>query len=327
MRPRVSKALSAQAKPLIERLSPGGLLMKTDRLRGGLSARMDVLEYAERDRTVRHRVVLRRFTDEDDARGVAREFELLQALQSAGVAAPRPILRDGGEFFGVPAIVMSYLPGTALIAPQDDGWTPGIAAAALAVHRVTRKPPSLQTFGREEMAAKLRGWRRWAPPDPLSGEIFDALEARLPHLELLPPTIVHNDFWSGNVIWDNGEVTGVVDWSDSVFGDRRADISECRIDFVLGHGIEVADRFRADYERLAGEPLRDLWYFDLFRGVRALGEWRTWLNGYRDLIAGQARVVHVQQGRDLGLDLDERHVGQRLHAFLRRALDESRLHS
>lgn len=301
--------------------------MKTERLRGGLSARMDVLEYAERDRTIRHKVVLRRFHDDEDPNAVSREFQLLQALQSAGVPAPRPILRDPGEFFGAPAIVMTYLPGVALIAPQDDRWTPGVAAAALSIHRVTRKPRSLATFGREEMVAKLRRWRRWAPPDPLIGEIFDALEAHLPRIGLLSPTLVHNDFWSGNVIWDEGAVTGVVDWSDAVFGDRRADISECRIDFVLGHGIEVAERFRADYERLSGQPLRDLWYFDLFRGVRALGEWREWLAGYRDLIAGQkpVRVVHVQQQRQLGgLDLDERHVGERLHAFLHEALREAK---
>ena len=190
LRPRVSKALSAQAKPLIERLAPGGLLIKTERLRGGLSARMDVLDYAERDRTIRHKVVLRRFADQDDARDVAREFELLQALQSAGVAAPRPILRDGGEFFDVPAIVMSYLPGEALIAPQDEGWTPGLAGAALAVHSVTRKPPSLETFGREEMAAKLRRWRRWHRR-PANRRDLRRPKAHLPRIDLLPTTLVH----------------------------------------------------------------------------------------------------------------------------------------
>ena len=42
------------------------------------------------------------------------EFAVLRLLESAGVAAPRPLLLDAeGRFFGTPAIVLSYLPGRA----------------------------------------------------------------------------------------------------------------------------------------------------------------------------------------------------------------------
>jgi hypothetical protein len=81
---------------------------------------------------------------------------------------------------------------------------------------------------------------------------------------------------------------------------------------VLSHGSDVADVFRDDYERLAGRPLDGLWYFDLYRGFHALLEYEHWLDGYHDM-----GLVHLKP----------RAVGGRLRAFLRRALNESKLQS
>jgi len=73
----------------------------------------------------------------------------------------------------------------------------------------------------------------------------------------------------------------------------------------------VADSFREDYELLAGGPLEDLWYFDLFRGIGAILQYERWLEGYHDM-----GLRHLKPAE----------VGARLRAFLRRALDEGRSH-
>jgi hypothetical protein len=57
----------------------------------------------------------------------------------------------------------------------------------------------------------------------------------------------------------------------------------------MGYGVEVADQFAADYERLSGESIRDLWYFDLYRGMRAIQWYDFWLEGYHDI--GQTHVT------------------------------------
>jgi hypothetical protein len=59
---------------------------------------------------------------------------------------------------------------------------------------------------------------------------------------------------------------------------------------------------------LSGEAVRDLWYFDLFRGMRAIQEYDWWLEGYHDF--GQTHVTLEGAGR-------------RLREFLRRALDQA----
>ena len=60
-------------------------------------------------------------------------------------------------------------------------------------------------------------------------------------------------------------------------------------------------------ERRAGRSLTELWYFDLFRGVKALAQYHQWLEGYHDLGLRHLRPADV---------------GARLRTFLRRALDD-----
>ena len=134
--------------------------------------------------------------------------------------------------------------------------------------------------------------------------------AELDRIDFSRPTLVHDDFWSGNTVAYRGRIVGIIDWTTAEVGDPRTDVSECRIDMVLSHGIEVADRFQDDYERLSGARLKDVWYFDLFRGFHALLEYEHWLEGYHDM-----GLVHLKPAD----------VGARLKAFLRRAVEEGRV--
>ena len=244
---------------------------------------------------------------------VRHEFEILRLVENAGVPAPRPVLLDAkGEYFGVPAIVMSYLPGRPLFPTTNIGkWTAGLAEVLLKLHEVTPGRFDLSWLGvrlRDGMRATIEEWRDEAQTEPLAAEMHAVLGAELDRIDF-SPTLVHDDFWSGNTVAYRGRIVGIIDWTSAEVGDPRTDVSECRIDMVLSHGIEVADAFRADYERLAGRAFADLWYFDLFRGFYALLEYEHWLEGYHDM-----GLVHLKPAA----------VGARLRAFLRRALDQSR---
>ena len=308
-------APSAAFAALVNRLAPGGRLVRSRRLRGGLGARMDVLDIERADGS-RWKVALRRFVREQHRfstrEHVAHEFEVLRLVETAGIPAPRPVLLDAnGEYFGVPAIVLTYLPGRPLFAAKSVGvWTEGLARALLTVHAVTPDRFDLSRLGvylRDGMREKLDRERERQAADPLTGEIHAALEDGLGRIDFRAPCLVHNDFWPGNTVWYRGRLGGIVDWSGAEVGDRRADVAQCRIDLVISHGLDVADQFRGDYERLAGRALRDLWYFDLFLGVRALLEHEKWLVGYHDMGLSHLRPADVEA---------------RLRAFLRRALDE-----
>jgi len=278
---------------------------------------MDVLDI-ERAGGRREKVTLRRFVRRDHAfstpEHVTREFEVLHLVESAGIPAPRPILLDArGEYFGVTAIVISYLPGRPLFPTTNiAAWTEGLARVLLTVHAVTPDRFDLSWLNvclLEGMRARINEWRDEAQGDPLAREMLGALDSELDRIDFSAPTLVHDDFWSGNTVAYRGRIVGIIDWTSAEVGDPRTDVSECRIDMVLSHGIEVADAFREDYERLAGRPLKDSWYFDLYRGLHALLEYEHWLEGYHDM-----GLVHLKPAE----------VGARLREFLRRGVQEGR---
>jgi aminoglycoside phosphotransferase (APT) family kinase protein len=293
-------------------------LVSTRRLTGGLGCRSDILDI-ERPDGSRWKVTLRRFVRTEHRfstpKHVAHEFEILRLVEAAEIPAPRPILLDAeGGYFGVPAIVISFLPGRPLFPTTNIArWTEGLADVLLKLHAVTPERFDLSWLGvrlHDGMRATIEEWRRQAQTDPLAAQIHAALDAQLDRIDFPTPTLVHDDFWSGNTVAFRGRIIGIIDWTSAEIGDPRTDVSECRVDMVLSHGIDVADAFRDDYERLSGAPLADLWYFDLFRGFHALLEYEHWLEGYHDM-----GLVHLKRGD----------VGARLRGFLRRALDEGRM--
>ena len=307
----------AELTALLDQIAPGGCVVKRRRLPGGLGCRMDVLDIRRADGS-RGKVTLRRFVREGHRFStpghVAHEFEILRLVERAAVPAPRPILLDSeGHYFGVPAIVMSYLPGRPLFPTTNLGnWTRGLADDLRQLHNVRPQRFDLSLLHvqlRDGMRARIEQWRTEPLVDPLAVDMLSVLDSELHQIDFSGPTIVHDDFWSGNTVASRGRITGIIDWTTAEVGDPRTDVSQCRIDMVLSHGPEVADRFRDDYERLAGKRLEHLWYFDLYRGYHAWPQYEHWLEGYHDI-----GLVHLRPTE----------VGERLRAFLHRAVGEAR---
>jgi aminoglycoside phosphotransferase (APT) family kinase protein len=149
-----------------------------------------------------------------------REGRVLDALDGLGGWAPRKVGAAGNR------ILITRLRGTADIMPAD----PKHAAAELA-----------------------RGLAR-VHATPL--ERLGGLEVRHPG----PAVLTHFDYWSGNVLWDGPELTGIVDWSGASLAPRGFDVSWCRLDLVLLHGPEIADVFLREYQAHA-------------TGISDVGEW------------------------------------------------------
>jgi hypothetical protein len=84
----------------------------------------------------------------------------------------------------------------------------------------------------------------------------------------VPRTVVHGDFWAGNLLMTGGEVTGVVDWaSGEMSGDPLRDVAR----FALSYSLYL-DRHTRHGRPVSGHP-----------GLRADG----WGAGIRYAIAGQ----------------------------------------
>jgi aminoglycoside phosphotransferase (APT) family kinase protein len=275
---------------LVQGLVAGGRLVSMERLRGGIGARNHALTI-EAPGGERQRFVLRRFFAGKTGRHHRADvlFKNLALLEAAGVTAPRPVLLDTqGAFFGTPAVVMTRLPGKVLVGPRrEDDWLRQLGDAIAAVHEVTPRSHDLSglpSFLKPGMRAELdRGLPGHLNRSPLARRVHQVLTDHLDVVAELEPVLVHDDYWPGNTVWFRGRLTGIVDWTTAEVGDRRADVAQCRIDLLFIHGPDAPEGFLRAYEEAAGMELPDLWYWDLFRGIRALASYRRWLAGYHDL--------------------------------------------
>ncbi len=119
--------------------------------------------------------------------------------------------------------------------------------------------------------------------------------------------LTHSDYWSGNVVWRDGALTGIVDWSGGAHGPRGFDVSWCRLDLYLLFGDSVADVFLGAYEDAIGHPLSDIALSDGWALARSYDRVETWTPNYR--LLGRA-------------DLDERELRRRHSEWTARLLEQ-----
>ena len=78
-----------------------------------------------------------------------------------------------------------------------------------------------------------------------------------------PSRFIHRDFHGGNVMWAEGEVSGVVDWATACTGPPGIDLARMRLNLAGDLGADAADRFvRAYVEAGGADRYRDP-YWDL----------------------------------------------------------------
>lgn len=236
--------------------------------------------------------VLRRYPPGDGA--PAREARVLAALDGLGGRAPRLAGVDPeGRVAGAPATLITRLPGRADLAPGP----PGSAAAGLgrALARVHGVP--VASLGALPDATPTH-------PEGEAGPTGPTVAAYGHQLTEDEAVLTHYDFWSGNVLWEGGALTGIVDWSGGGLAPRGHDVSWCRLDLALLHGPHAADAFLAAYEREAATAPAHLWLWDLSavaRSHRAVESWRANYQGLgrADLTGPALRARHADWASEL----------------------------
>lgn len=95
--------------------------------------------------------------------------------------------------------------------------------------------------------------------------------------------LVHGDYWSGNVLWRQRRVAGVIDWDASGPGDCGVDVAKARRDLAIHVGLDAADVFAAEYARERPlSPHQPFW--NLREAVSGLPDpGRYWLPTYEVL--------------------------------------------
>jgi aminoglycoside phosphotransferase (APT) family kinase protein len=190
------------------------------RLEGGRHADTWRVDTASPELTV----VVRQFPAGDSAG--AREQQVLRALDGLGGMAPVLLGSDlDGRWSESPTSLISWLDGRADITPTDpEKWAAQLGHALAAVHAV----PSDRLAALPSVFDRNGGSQKG-----LVGPLATSIRSGWRQITASVDVLTHYDYWSGNVVWRDGKLTGIVDWSGGARGPRGFDVGWCRLDLVL----------------------------------------------------------------------------------------------
>jgi aminoglycoside phosphotransferase (APT) family kinase protein len=106
--------------------------------------------------------------------------------------------------------------------------------------------------------------------------IRDALEAAWPLPTLNQPTLLHGDYWPGNLLWRDGALAAVIDWEDASTGDPLADLGNTRLEFLWALGEDAMNEFTRRYLDNVDVDATHLPYWDLCAALRSCSKISTW---------------------------------------------------
>jgi aminoglycoside phosphotransferase (APT) family kinase protein len=249
---------------------PDATIQTLQALAGGTHARTTLIRTANPETEV----VLREFPAGDDA--VGRETKVLLALDGLDGLAPRVLASDTAHVTSRGSwLLISRLPGSADITPHNPAAQADQLGRALA--RIYQAPvPGLADL---PSVFDLPAGARIA----VSGPAASVVAANWEILASTPRALAHSDFWSGNVVWDDEVLTGVVDWPGGCLGPPGFDTGWCRLDLYLLHGQAIADTFLHAYNAASRAALLDPLLWDLWAVARSDEIVETWVPNYRDL--------------------------------------------
>lgn len=172
---------------------------------------------------------------------VYRQAPLLNALHSAGLPVPAvPFAEAGEEWLGTPFILMEQLPGRTFFHwdphadfgddPQEIGalWRAAVALLPQ-FHMVEWQrdlPANWETP--RTLKADVGYWRAIyaKAPERAWAEAAERVEhlllAQLPSGE--PVGLFHGDYQPGNILYEQGRITGVIDWELTGIGAQLIDL-------------------------------------------------------------------------------------------------------
>ncbi|MFO7695642.1 MAG: phosphotransferase [Anaerolineae bacterium] len=269
---------------IVRRWEPGARLIDVRPLEGGVSAQTACLQVETSDGQ-RQRLVLRRHGACDLAQNpriAATEHALLRALRARGFPVARPLTLDEAcDLLPTPYILLEYLPGETLWDPAAPAATAHeIARQMAAVHTVRAGDPALPPLP-DRLAACQRALAH--PPETLDdslseAEIRAALAAHAGSPDRNPHVLLHDDLWPGNILWQGGAVTGILDWSEAALGDPIADLGNSRLELLWAYGEAAMEAFTATYLSLTGHYAASLPWWDLIAALKPCGLLSTWVN-------------------------------------------------
>lgn len=283
---------SAATRAWVAAAAGGTRVRRVRRLVGGITSSVHACQVETAGGGNRVVILRRWLSDSPDeqpgAVSVRREAQTLASLARTPVPAPALVASDpdGHSNDGVPALLMTRVPGSLDLSPRDpDDWLAQLAGVLPSVHAV---PPPTRTFDLWVDLERAQPPASSTRPDLWRAALDLVRDARSSY----EPTFIHRDYQHFNVLWSRGLMTGVVDWVEACSGPPDLDVGHCRLNLAVLFSAAAAERFRELYEAAAGRPVDPYW------DVAAL---LAYLPGWGSFVQVQAgRLATVDRAGMLG---------------------------
>jgi aminoglycoside phosphotransferase (APT) family kinase protein len=267
--------LGVMAREVVGR---GATVVEVRRLVGGVDAATHAVRLEPGGWLVLKRVPVPK------AGSLVGEFDRLGFAQRAPVASPEPVALDvDGAWFGHPALVMGLVPGDNVFHHGTGTWIDDLAGTLTALHS-TSLDGEMPTALRSPHAGIA--WQP-APPSvlPRTDRVQALIDAGLSLaadavLEESGGVLLHHDFHHGNVLWQAGRASGVVDWNEACIGPALCDVAYCGVDLAMTHGRAASEMFTAAYARAVGTDLDGLDRWQCLWIANAMRWIENWIIGF-----------------------------------------------
>lgn len=124
------------------------------------------------------------------------------------------------------------------------------------------------------MVLRRHGATTWKQlgPDVTQNE-FDLLAALS---DTGRPSLLHGDFWPGNVLWANAQLVAVIDREGAALGSAASDVACCRAELNAMFDERAVHLFTDSYRAASADDLADLALWDIYVGSAALATLHQW---------------------------------------------------
>lgn len=272
------------AQVVLDIVAPGSVLSTVQPLAGSYSNLTHLIE-SRRSNGEPLRIVVRRYVYGDRARKARVEYRALHFLQDYAVPAPAPLYLDtDGIVLGRPGIVMRFMPGQLIEEPATHPagkltWAREFALVLAKIHAIPGEQAKGVLFDADAEATWFL--RDGVVPEymaahPDGTNVWQLVHDLWPKRQPASSTLVHLDYWRGNVLWEEGHISAVVDWEEAAYGDPAIDVAYCLMELVIMGMIDEADEFLRTYETQRG-PVANLAYWQLAAAARPMYNIDGWI--------------------------------------------------
>ncbi|WP_084243284.1 phosphotransferase family protein [Planomicrobium okeanokoites] len=232
------------------------------RLQGGTSSL--VFDIPFQDESRQGNLILRLFHKKDwlEMEPDLARHEAGSLRQAAALSIPSPEIiafDETGEECGMPAVLMTKLAGDTILQPSDRAdWLDKMAKCLVEIHQQKAGDFEYEYFSYND-ALRLEKplWSKFQDDWMRAFYIVAGVRPRPEYC------LIHRDYHPANILWQNGEISGVVDWVNACRGPAGVDVGHCRVNLTQLYGLSAADDFLESYIKYAGDSFRYDPYWDL----------------------------------------------------------------